>query len=88
MALWTTYLYFEKTRRDDETLKRVIHRGLSSLPWAKSFIMLGLSILSYRKAAFGDLRSLYQVLEDRELRIHANIAEELHEMETAGTQQL
>jgi hypothetical protein len=75
IALWTTYLYFEVAKGDDESLKRVVHRGLSQIPWSKSFIMLGLKMLNELGASFSDLRSLHQVLEDRELRVHLVIAD-------------
>jgi hypothetical protein len=77
IALWTTYVYFERSRGTIESLRDVIHRGLSSLPWSKAFIMISLSILSNMKASFEELRNIYQVLEDRELRVHINIIDEL-----------
>jgi hypothetical protein len=75
IALWKTYVYFEVAKGDVESLKRVVHRGLSQVPWSKSFIMLGLKRLHELGASFSDLKSLHQVLEDRELRVHLVIAD-------------
>lgn len=60
---------------------KTVHRGLSRLPWSKSFVTQSLQLLADRDVSHLDLKSLYQVLEDRELRVHINIIEELEETE-------
>jgi hypothetical protein len=68
-------VYFEAAKGDLESLKRVVHRGLSQIPWSKSFILLGMKTMIELGASFSDLKSLHQVLEDRELRVHLVIAD-------------
>jgi len=78
-----TYLYFEHARGDTNSLKNIVHRGISHLPWSKQFIITSLSLLGIRSVPFEDLRSLHQVLEDRELRVHTDVEEQIHQTEAS-----
>jgi hypothetical protein len=84
LALWTTLVHFEKARGNDESLRQVIHQGLTHLPWSKSFIMLSLSAMIQRNWPITELLTVHKLLEDRELRVHLDISAQLEEIRRRG----
>jgi hypothetical protein len=57
---------------DPVALKSVFLRGITNLPWSKSFVVHGLQRLS-SVLNTGQLKQIYQILEQREMRVHSNI---------------
>jgi hypothetical protein len=62
----------ESTSTDTVTLKSVFFRGITKVPWSKSFAVLGLEMLSSILSK-GELTKVCQILEQREIRIHSNV---------------
>jgi hypothetical protein len=62
----------ESSSTDPVALKAVFFRGITKIPWSKSFVLQGLEHLS-SVLDNGELKKICQVLEQREMRIHSNI---------------
>ncbi|KAF7590421.1 hypothetical protein BBP40_002877 [Aspergillus hancockii] len=94
LSLWKLYILFELSQHDITRAKEVFYRGMRACPWSKELIMLAFSHLRTdvvreqhpaitRKGdgmGFFELRSVYNVLVEKELRIHVDIEEELEEL--------
>jgi hypothetical protein len=71
-ALWSSYITLESMSADPVALKSVFFRGITNLPWSKSFVVRGLQRLS-SVVNTGELKQICQILEQREMRVHSNI---------------
>ncbi|KAE8339239.1 hypothetical protein BDV24DRAFT_165617 [Aspergillus arachidicola] len=94
LTLWKLYILFELSQHDINRAKDVFYRGMRACPWSKELIMLAFSHLGadivrerYPGASrkgdgmnFLELRSVYNVLIEKELRIHVDIEGELDEL--------
>ncbi|GMG51714.1 unnamed protein product [Aspergillus oryzae var. brunneus] len=94
LTLWKLYILFELSQHDINRAKDVFYRGMRACPWSKELIMLAFSHLradiiqerypgASRKGDgmnFLELRSVYNVLIEKELRIHVDIEDELDEL--------
>jgi hypothetical protein len=61
----------ESSSADPVALKGVFFRGITKIPWSKSFVLQGLELLS-SVLDKGELQKICQILEQREMRIHSN----------------
>ncbi|KAF2103713.1 DUF1740-domain-containing protein [Rhizodiscina lignyota] len=72
--LWEAYLAFELSqgKMDSEGIKKLFYRGLTHLPWSKSFMLRAFGDL---KSCFreSELRRIYEVMEEKELRLHCDL---------------
>jgi len=84
IALWKSYFVFERSRGDVRRSRLIFFRGLRSLPWSKWFIMLAFEYLE-DDLSFEDLRSIWNVFGERELRIHVDIDALLEEIAARRT---
>lgn len=66
--IWTAYLKFELKQGQKERAKAVFYRGMANLPWSKTFTMLAFEDLGDFMTT-EEQRSIYQVMQDKELRI-------------------
>ena len=83
IALWTFSFQFECSvakacSHDDKTrlsrVKQVFYDGLRYLPWCKAWIIMGLKYFSCDgRASDKELRQIYDVLAERELRVRADV---------------
>ncbi|KAE8349608.1 NRDE-2, necessary for RNA interference-domain-containing protein [Aspergillus coremiiformis] len=94
LSLWKLYILFELSQHDIRRAKDVFYRGMRACPWSKELIMLAFNHLradivrerypsASRKGdgmSFLELRSVYNVLVEKELRIHVDIEDELDEL--------
>ncbi|GAB1194811.1 hypothetical protein APSETT444_004062 [Aspergillus pseudonomiae] len=94
LTLWKLYILFELSQHDINRAKDVFYRGMRACPWSKELIMLAFSHLradivrelhpsASRKGDgmnFFELRSVYNVLIEKELRVHVDIEDELDEL--------
>jgi NRDE-2, necessary for RNA interference len=86
-SLWKLYIYFELHRAKDPTAaQRVFHRAIRACPWLKDIFMLAFNEaqdLWDKNKTKNDLddwweqRKIYNVLVDKELRIHVEIGDEV-----------
>ncbi|KAF1811803.1 DUF1740-domain-containing protein [Eremomyces bilateralis CBS 781.70] len=79
-ALWRSYVQYEMELADFERAKKVFFRGVTHLPWSKDFMMLAFTEL-VDHLTFRELKRVYGVLEEKELRIMVNIQEQVDERE-------
>ncbi|RHZ54116.1 hypothetical protein CDV55_101701 [Aspergillus turcosus] len=91
LTLWKLYILFELSRNEINRAKEVFYRAIRACPWSKELVMLAFTHLradvvrdrykdSPRKGegmGFDELRRVYNVLVEKELRIHVDIEEEL-----------
>ncbi len=78
-GLWKLYLQFCVHTKDyRRRAKDVFYRGMRACPWAKSFFMLAFTEMK-GLMTFEELRSVYKVLGEKELRIHVDLEDRLEE---------
>ncbi|OJJ49102.1 hypothetical protein ASPZODRAFT_150039 [Penicilliopsis zonata CBS 506.65] len=80
LSLWKLYILFEISRDDLRRAKHIFYRAMRACPWSKGLLFMAFSHL--RAAGqdgmhFEELRRVYQVLIDKELRVHVEIDESL-----------
>ncbi|KAL5044711.1 hypothetical protein BDW71DRAFT_97374 [Aspergillus fruticulosus] len=90
ITLWKLYILFELSRSEITCAKRVFYRAMRACPWSKDILMLAFTHLREDIVAgkggngkgmnFHELRHVYNVLIEKELRIHIDIERELDEM--------
>lgn len=94
LSLWKLYILFELSHHNIQRAKDVFYRGMRACPWSKELIMLAFSHLradvvesrhpaSSRRGdgmGFDELRRVYNVLVEKELRIHVDIEDQLDEL--------
>ncbi|KAK6539997.1 hypothetical protein TWF694_008830 [Orbilia ellipsospora] len=78
IQLWILYLKFEVRQSQPGRAKDVFFRAVRACPWSKDIILSGFkwlrSILD-----FGEMRKVYGVMQEKELRVHVDIEELLEE---------
>ncbi len=81
-GLWKLYLLFEHSRGAREKAKSVFWRAVRACPWAKELYLLA---FEYLKGAGGfgneDLRGVYELMVDKEIRIHVNLEDYFDDMD-------
>lgn len=78
IALWASYLRFECHVGDKKRARDVFWRGSGQVPWAKWFIMKAFEWLD-DVMNFDELNGVYEMLVQRELRVHVDINEMLRQ---------
>src|SRR6266536_949915 len=73
-ALWKLFVLFELRHGEPVRAKEVFYRGMRACPWAKPFIMLAFTDLR-GVMSFEELRKVYNVLGEKELRVHVDLEE-------------
>lgn len=91
LSLWKLYILFELSHNEINRAKEIFYRGMRACPWSKGLIMLAFSHLSADAVGdgprtgdgmgFEELRRVYRVLVEKELRVHVDIEDELEEVE-------
>ena len=73
-GLWKLYFLFEKSRYETERAKMVFWRGMRACPWAKDLYMLAFEYMSGGNGMdTADLRGIYELLGEKELRVHVRL---------------
>ena len=84
LSLWNLYILFELSRHEIQRAKDVFYRGMRACPWSKELIMLAFTHLrkdvvrqrygdTGQGMGFDELRWVYNVLVEKELRIHVDV---------------
>ncbi|KAL8770927.1 MAG: hypothetical protein Q9209_003578 [Squamulea sp. 1 TL-2023] len=68
-GLWKWYFLYEYRNKDLKRAREVYYRAVRACPWAKEIYMLGFEYLS-EEMPEGELRGIYDMMVERELRIH------------------
>jgi hypothetical protein len=79
IALWKSFMLFELSHKDFRRAKEVFYRGLRNLPWSKWFLMLAFEH-THQHMTFNEMRSVWNVLSERELRVHVDIGDILEDI--------
>ncbi|KAI9814175.1 MAG: hypothetical protein M1827_003341 [Pycnora praestabilis] len=90
-ALWTLYVLFtlqyaplptsrklgqQRPRWQEQSPKEVFHRGMRHLPWHKPYLLLPFTTPALGLMfSFEELRGLYNILGEKELRVHVDLEE-------------
>ncbi|KAL4867918.1 hypothetical protein BDV12DRAFT_197778 [Aspergillus spectabilis] len=95
ITLWKLYILFELSRNEITRAKSVFYRAMCACPWSKDILMLAFSHLrediicekqQHQQGTkgegmnFHELRHVYNVLVEKELRIHIDIERELDDL--------
>jgi hypothetical protein len=82
ITLWKIYILFELDRGYDiKAAKNIFYRAIRACPWSKELVMLAFERLAGEEDGldFDDLRGLYNLLDEKQLRVHVDIAKEVEE---------
>ena len=87
--LWTTWLHFEQdvasiskptsepavvSEDAQRRVRQVFYDGLRTLPWDKPWVLMGMNCLSeFSDGNQRELRQLYDVMTEREIRLRTDI---------------
>ncbi|KAL4791863.1 NRDE-2, necessary for RNA interference-domain-containing protein [Aspergillus venezuelensis] len=93
ISLWKLYILFELHQNDITRAKSVFYRAMRACPWSKDILMLAFTHLREDVVESGangkgkgmnihELRHVYNVLIEKELRIHVDIEGVLDEIGT------
>lgn len=79
-GLWKLYFLFEQSRGDIARGKTVFWRGVRACPWAKGLYLLAFECL---RGVMGDadLRGIYELMGEKELRVHVGLEHIFEEMD-------
>ena len=81
-GIWKWYFLYEYNKRDLAAAKNVFWRAIKACPWVKEVYMLAFVHLSGEGGFSGDeLRSIYELMTEKELRIHVKLDDILDEMD-------
>ena len=90
LSIWKLYILFELSHKEMQRAKSVFYRGMRACPWSKELIMLAFTHLMadlYEDPAmkrygmgFDELHRVYNVLVEKELRVHVDIENLLEEI--------
>jgi hypothetical protein len=90
LSIWKLYILFELWHNEVQRAKDVFYRGVRACPWSKELVMLAFTHLRAdlhrddgAKGAgmgFEELRRVYNVLVEKELRVHVDIEDVLEEI--------
>ncbi|EWC47117.1 hypothetical protein DRE_03486 [Drechslerella stenobrocha 248] len=83
VQLWLLYLRFELWQSQPGRAKGVFFRAVRACPWSKDVILSGFRWLR-STLDFGEMRKVYGVMQEKELRIHVDIEEMLEEWDKEG----
>ena len=80
--LWKKYFLFESERGELQKAKDVFYRGVRACPWVKELYMLPFHYLR-DIMSWQELRGCYELIVEKELRIHIPLEEAFEELEGA-----
>jgi hypothetical protein len=82
IAAWKLYIFFELTLGVKKRAKDVFYRALRACPWAKELVLLAFTEKDLRDSMGRDeLRKVWNVLVEKELRIHVDLEERFEDNE-------
>ncbi|KAK6346281.1 hypothetical protein TWF730_010611 [Orbilia blumenaviensis] len=78
IQIWMLYLRFELRQSQPDRAKNVFFRAIRACPWSKDIILSGFKLLR-SILDFGEMRKVYGVMQEKELRVHVDLEELLEE---------
>lgn len=78
VGLWKLYVLFEKSRGESKKARAVWWRGVQACPWAKALWMMAFQELRDEMST-EELRGLYEMMVEKELRLHVDLIEVLED---------
>jgi hypothetical protein len=79
-GLWKLYVLFEISQGRADLARQAFYRGVRACPWAKALVMLAFTHLRQTgMMSFEELRKVYNILVEKELRIHFDLEEALED---------
>lgn len=88
VTIWKLYILFELEKASDlNRAKAVFYRAIRACPWSKDLILLAFERLYERTPGARDglqaqeLRQLYQLLIEKQMRVHVDLSKGLEEMD-------
>lgn len=82
IGLWRLYILFCAHQKQLRTqIKSLWYRAIRACPWAKELYILGFELMG-GMVGFSELRDTWKVMEEKELRVHVYLDDQLEEIET------
>lgn len=82
-SLWKQYVLFCKSTKEyRKQAVDVFYRGMRACPWSKQYMMVVFEELR-DDMAFGELRGVYKLISEKELRLHVDLEDRLDEWDEA-----
>ncbi|EEQ30351.1 hypothetical protein McanMca71_002158 [Microsporum canis] len=83
-ALWKLFIQFELTFGESEKARLVFFRSIRACPWSKQLVLLAYGEPRLKESmGFDELRKVFNVLVEKELRVHVDLEEWFEENEEA-----
>ncbi|KAK2802260.1 hypothetical protein FQN50_007441 [Emmonsiellopsis sp. PD_5] len=84
-SIWKLYILFELALSQRERAREVFYRAIRACPWAKELVLLAFREQGLREAMGGEeLRKVWNVLVEKELRVHVDLEERFEERGEEG----
>ncbi|EGD93389.1 hypothetical protein TESG_00935 [Trichophyton tonsurans CBS 112818] len=81
-GLWKLFVQFELTLGETEKGRQVFFRSIRACPWSKQLVLLAFTEPRLRESmGFEELRKVFNVFVEKELRVHVDLEEWLEENE-------
>ncbi|CCU76511.1 hypothetical protein BGHDH14_bgh04859 [Blumeria hordei DH14] len=88
VGLWRLYIIYCAHQEQLRTqIKSLWHRALRACPWAKELYILGFELMR-GMVKFPELKDTWKVMEEKELRVHIYLDDQLEEIETKRQEDL
>ncbi|MCJ1435689.1 hypothetical protein MMC27_005064 [Xylographa pallens] len=82
-AMWKLYFLFECERGGLQRARAVFYRAVRACPWAKELYLLAFERLG-KEMSIGELKGVYEMVVERELRVFVGLEEAFEEVEGRG----
>lgn len=84
-ALWKLYVLFEISQGRADFARKAFYRGVRACPWAKALVMMAFTHLRAAGVmGFEELKKVYNVLVEKELRVHVDLEEVFEDYDAAA----
>ena len=81
--MWKLYFLFECERGELQRARAVFYRAVRACPWVKELYLLAFEQLG-KEMSIAELKGVYEMVVDRELRVLVALEEAFEEVEGKG----
>ena len=81
--MWKLYFLFECERGDFQKATAIFYRAVRACPWVKELYLLAFERLG-KEMSVGELRGVYEMVVERDLRVFVGLEEVFEELDERG----
>ena len=81
--MWKLYFLFECEKGGLQRASAVFYRAVRACPWVKELYLLAFERLG-KEMSIAELKSVYEMVVERELRVFVSLEEAFEEVEARG----